>query len=230
MFDEFIGDWVPKNTNGEPYYLVHNGDVVDGVHHNSTTQFTHNITDQKAIAVKILKPIVEKCREMGGKYYHIRGTDAHAGVNGCDEEAVAKELRAVPRDGQFARFELWKRLGKGLIHFTHHIGGTSSSRYESTAVLTELTESFSESARWREQPPDMIVRGHRHRFVQVEIPSANTVATGVVVPGWQLKSGFVFKGGGRVSQPQIGGILISATKAGVFVRSKVWPIARPQEE
>src|SRR5260370_29961508 len=42
---------------------------------------------------------------------------------------------AIPTpDGQHARWELWKQVGKGLVHFSHHIGTTGTNHYESTAV------------------------------------------------------------------------------------------------
>ena len=68
LWNQFWDEFVPEATKGEPYAVVHNGDALDGVHHNSTTQITHNLTDQKRIAVALLKPIVEKCE---GRYYHI---------------------------------------------------------------------------------------------------------------------------------------------------------------
>ena len=38
LWREFWDEWVPEVTRGEPYDIVHNGDVIDGVHHNATTQ------------------------------------------------------------------------------------------------------------------------------------------------------------------------------------------------
>ena len=36
--------------NNEPYAVLINGDSLDGVHHNSTTQISHNLGDQAFIA------------------------------------------------------------------------------------------------------------------------------------------------------------------------------------
>src|SRR5437762_3193051 len=54
MWLEFWNKWVPKVTKGEEYYIVHNGDAIDGVHHNSVTQITYNIKDQIKIAKQVL--------------------------------------------------------------------------------------------------------------------------------------------------------------------------------
>lgn len=152
----FWDAFVPEATRGEPYVVVHNGDAIDGVHHNSTTQISHNLEDQQEIAYQLLKPIVERCE---GRYYHIRGTEAHVGKSAREEEVLAKRLGAIPnKEKQHARYDLWKWCGPKLIHFLHHIGTTGSQAYEATAVGKELTEEFTEAARWGRQPPDMIVR------------------------------------------------------------------------
>jgi hypothetical protein len=63
------------------------------------------------------------------------------------------QLNAVPEEaGRHPRWEVWIRLGRGLVHATHHIGTTGSQACESTAVMRELAEAsgFSERtlARW----------------------------------------------------------------------------------
>ena len=140
MWEDFWNNWVPMVTKKEKFILVHNGDVIDGKHHKSNTQITQNITDQKKIAYEILAPIIDK----SAGYYHIRGTDAHVGSSGEDEEDLARMLGAIPDEADNnARHEMWLRLGQRLIHFSHHIGTTSSSAYESTAVYKELVEALT---------------------------------------------------------------------------------------
>lgn len=206
-WDEFWGEHVPEATHGEPYVVLHNGDAVDGVHHNSVTQITNNLQVQANIAYDLMKPIVELCE---GRYFHIRGTEAHVGKSAQNEEGLAQRLGAIPNDeGQHARYDLWMETGGGLIHALHHISTTGSQAYESTAVHKELVESFTEAGRWGRRPPDMIVRSHRHRCIETNIPTHNGKARAFVSPCWQLKTPFVWKiPGGRLSTPQIGGAVI----------------------
>lgn len=213
MFDwwaEFWNEWVPAMTRGEPYCIVHNGDAIDGVHHRSTTQISHNLEDQQRIAETLMRPIVERCQATGGTYYHIRGTEAHVGQSGEFEERLARNLGAKPNaEGQYARFDLWKHVGSALVHLLHHIGTTSSAAHESSAVNAELTASYVEAARWGRRPPDYIVRSHRHRSIAVDLNAANGSAAAIVTPAWQGKTPFVWKvPGGRLSEPQVGGIVI----------------------
>lgn len=226
---DFWENWVPDATRGEPYAVVFNGDAIDGVHHKSTTQISQNLTTQRGIAYEVLKPVVERCE---GRYWHIRGTDAHVGASATDEEALAKSLGAIPNDdGQYARYDLWKSVGPRIVHLLHHVGSTGSQAYEATAVGKELVESFTEAARWDRRPPDAIVRSHRHRCIQIDIPTAHGNGFAVVTPAWQGKTPFAWKiPGARLAEPQFGGVLIRFAHDRLFCDKRVYTIERSPTE
>jgi len=235
MWEEFWSEWVPRVCRKEAYHVVINGDALDGVHHNSTTQISHNLGDQAKIAEAILKPVFEKCRSMGGTSYMIRGTEAHGGKSGVEEERLAKTLEAKPdRAGRHARYELWLRVGGpagALCHILHHIGSTGSSAHEASAVNAELTAEYVEAARWGKSPPDWVIRSHRHRCIVVDIDTARGYGGSIVTPGWQAKTPFAFKvAGARLAEPQFGGILIRHGDEEHYYRRRVWSIPRQEEE
>lgn len=233
LWETFWHEWVPEVTKGEPFDVVHNGDAIDGSHHNSTTQISHNLEDQSRIAEQVLRPIADLARDSGGTYYHIRGTEAHVGQSGENEERLARLLGAKPNtEGQHARFDLWKRVGtKCLVHLLHHIGTTGSAAHEASAVNAELTAEYVEAARWHREPPDFIVRSHRHRSIAVDLNSAKGYAAAIVTPAWQGKTPYVWKiPGARISEPQFGGILIRQGNEEFFYRRKVWSLDRSAEE
>ncbi len=226
-WEEFWGEWVPEVTHGEPFAVIHNGDAIDGVHHQSVTQTTHNLHTQVQMAYQMLKPVVEACE---GRYYHIRGTEAHVGKSAQQEEDLAERLGAIPNeDGQHARYDLWLEVGGALIHALHHVGSTGSQAYEATAVHKELVEMFIEASRWGNRPPDVMVRSHRHRSIKISIPTDNTMAQAVVTPCWQGKTPFAWKiPGARLATPQFGGISIHWNDKMVFTREKIWTVSRSQ--
>lgn len=202
----FWDEFVPEATRGEPYVVVFNGDALDGVHHRSVSQWSHNLEDQRRAAEIILDPVADRAE----RYYHIRGTEAHVGSSAQDEETLARSLGAIPNDeGQFARFDLWIEVAGCLGHILHHVGTTGSQAYESTAVHKEIVEEFTEAGRWDQQPPDFVVRSHRHRYMFTAMSTARGPAYSIVTPAWQGKTPFVWKiPGGRLSQPQWGGVVI----------------------
>lgn len=223
--------WVEQVAEGQPYDLVMNGDCLDGVHHGSTTQISHNVADQRRLAIEILRPRVEAA----ARYFHIRGTEAHVGKSAEDEETVARELGAVPNEeGQRARYDLWLRMGHArgpLVHFLHHIGTTGSAAYEATAPHKELVESYAEAGRWGDEPPRAIVRSHRHRALRIHLPVDDGEALAVVTPAWQLKTPFAWKiPGARLAQPQIGLVVLKfGEEAGLYARSFTRRMERSKE-
>lgn len=230
-WDEWWGERVPEYTKDEPYVIVVNGDIIDGIHHQAKTQISQNLSVQSDIAKTLLAPIIEnkKCKE----YYHLRGTEAHVGKSAEEEERLAKDLGAVPDDetGNYSRWEMWLRLDKALIHFSHHIGATSSSAYESTAVYKELVEAFNEAGRWKDEPPDVVVRSHRHRQFEVTIATEKGMGKSIVTPGWQLKTPFTYRmASGRASTPQVGGyVLRTGDGDEIYSRFHVWKLGRTKE-
>lgn len=226
---QFWDEWVPTVTRGEPFGVIVNGDTLDGKHHGSVHQFAHNLEEQKRVAESILEPIVDMCE---GRFYMIRGTEAHVGPSGQAEESLAKSLGAHPNKiGQYARYDLWKRIGNGLVHCLHHIGTTSSSAYEGTAVNKELSEEFLESARWGEDAPNIIVRSHRHRHFKVQIPAKSGFAIAEVTPGWQAKTPFAWRiAGARLAPPQFGGIVIRHGDEDLYTRNYTKTIGRSDIE
>lgn len=231
IWEAFWGEWVPRVTKKEPWDLVMNGDALDGVHHNSTTQISHNLKDQHGIAEASLKPAVSACLRSGGRYYHVRGTEAHVGKSAVEEERLAKELKAVPNEeGQHARWELWTRVGGHLCHFQHHIGTTSSMAYESTAVHKEWQEMQAHCSEAGIEPPQVIVRSHRHRHFETRKSFRDGYGISTVTPAWQLKTPYTYKiAGARLSQPQFGGILIRAGDEELHTRFFVKRLERPRE-
>lgn len=203
---EFWDVWVPFNTKNEPFIVVHNGDAIDGSHHGATTQWSQNMADQRRAAVALLKPEISRAEA----FYMIRGTEVHVGKSGVEEETLGEELGAEPdATGRYARWELMKLLGKHQIHFTHHIGTTSSSNHESSAVNAEISMMMANYARMGMIPPQVVVRSHRHRHIEVRIPTKDGYGCAFTTAAWQLKTPYVYRlPGGRTGFSQVGGSLI----------------------
>lgn len=217
-------EWVPHVTKGEPYAVVVNGDILDGVHHRSVTQIDHNLTTQREIAYELLAPV----RDRANKMYMVRGTESHVGQSGQDEEEVAKRLGAVRDErGMHSRYELWMDLGGALVHCAHHIGTTGSMAYETSALMRELAELMGDSARWGHEPPDVVVRSHRHRHVEIRVPTRHVYGICFTTAAWQLRTPFAYKvPGGRVATPHIGMSLIRYGDEEIYTRHLVETIPR----
>ncbi|OQB96745.1 MAG: hypothetical protein BWX86_00587 [Verrucomicrobia bacterium ADurb.Bin122] len=224
--------FVRETCKGEAVSVVVNGDALEGRHHNAITQWTQNLSDQRRAAYRLLMPVAEYARSTGGAFYLLRGTEAHDGRSAEDVEGLARELGAVRDEtGNHARNELWLRVGRSAapVHFLHHVGTTGSAAYEATAVGKELVEAFVEAARWAETAPAGVVRSHRHRCIQIKMPSAVGNSFSVTTPGWQSKTPLAWRiPGARQAPAQFGGILIrdGGATEGLYVRTHTYTMRR----
>jgi len=226
-FEEFRTEFVPRATKGEKYALVVNGDALDGVHHGSTTQVSHNMVDQLAIAEAVLRPFVEQAK---GGYYHIRGTEAHVGQSGEFEERLARMLGAIPdAEGNYARWALRLRIGDHLTHWTHHISASTSPFAQSSALQREQTKMFVHTGKWRDDPYSLLVRSHRHVHSEISERASFGKVTTLVLPAWQMVTPYVYKVS-PMSQPEVGGSIVRLADDELFTRTFLKRVDPPREE
>ncbi len=200
-------EWAYKHVGKDKFILVHCGDIIEGAHHRSTQSATGNLTVQSRLAIDMMMPHVTRAAQ----YYQVRGTEAHVGQSAQEEEAIAAALGAVKSDGNFSHWMIWMRFHGKLLNFAHHLGSTTSSAYESSALMRETVASFTESGQFKISAPDYIIRGHTHRYLKIEGPGG---WTSIKLPGWQLKTSFVHRID-RMRSPMIGGVIISETPDGL---------------
>ena len=242
MFDRWIDFWtkfVPEATEGEPFDVVFNGDMIDGRHHGQDMLITNDLTEQVDIALACFRPVF--ARESVAKHlrrlFLVDGTECHCGLANETQKFLAARLPVTPdAHGNIVRRELWLEIGQkgrhnALAHFLHHIGSTSVSAYETTAIHRELVEAFQEAARWRNRVPDLVIRSHRHRQAKTSVPSENGLAIAEVTAGWQGKTPHVYRiAGGRQAIPQFGGTAIRSGPLDTYTRSCVWGFKRTKTE
>jgi hypothetical protein len=98
-----------------------------------------------------------------------------------------------------------------------------------------FTAELNEAARWGDEPPDYVVRSHRHRAIAIDLDmrkkGKSVYAAGIVTAGWQGKTPFCFKiAGGRMAQPQFGGLCIRTGDEEHYYRRLTFHLDRPEVE
>ncbi len=68
-----MNGWVTKITDGHPYDIVINGDIVDGIHHKTLQVMTPDLGDQ----VTAVKQILGELMEQSSTIHIIKGTESH---------------------------------------------------------------------------------------------------------------------------------------------------------
>ncbi len=234
---EFWNVFVPEATEGEPFDIVLNGDLIDGRHHQQDSLITNDLSEQVDIAVACFKSVFAGKKSKARRLFVVDGTECHCGLANETQKFLASRWPvSADESGNLVRRELWLEIGQkgrhnALAHFLHHIGTTGTSAYETTAVHKELVEAFQEAARWHNRVPDIVIRSHRHRQAKTSIASANGLAIAEVTAGWQGRTPHCFKiAGARQAIPQFGGTVIRSGPIDCYTRSAVWGFTRTQSE
>ena len=216
--------WVEKETGGR-YNVLVNGDLIDGVHHSAVTQWSQHLLDQRRACIELLKPI----RARANRFIVVRGTESHVGQSGQHDEAIAEALDAERSpSGTYSHWEVYLRLGGGLVHIAHHIAATSSPFAKSSALQRQIALSYVNSGRWGDEPPVMFVRSHRHQCSWVGEPCKQGIVTCLVLPAWQLKTPYVHRLA-LMQEPEYGGAILFSGDNGVYHKPWVERVERPDE-
>lgn len=224
QWELFWREFVPAVTGGEPFSVLANGDLTEGKHHRSVQTISDHEGAHVGAAIRVLQPV----RDQAEQLWIVRGTEAHVGPSAGHEEAIATAIEADGNGQTSSHWETWMEFGPHIIHACHHVGTTSSTAYELSALSRELVANLGEAAQWGNRPADLLIRSHRHRFAYGGFPTSRGVTELVVLPAWQLRTAFAFK---KVSMrlPQIGGVVFGYDQWGIFKREFIWVPPRDGE-
>lgn len=210
----------------EEKWLLLNGDLVEGDHHNTGQVIgRHGLYDGS-----VARRCLEVPLELGfDRIFVVRGTPSHVGQQGKVEEGIAKSLKedSYPVEGDpVACTESWWHLradaGRFRVDALHH-GRTGYRRWtrpNATALLAAdiLMEHVDCAPEHEpERPPDLCIRSHVHKWAD----SGDQHRVRVVqTPAWQLHTEYGHK---KVpeSLADIGGALVEMDET-IEVRRKLY--------
>ncbi len=205
---EFHDEFVPWATRGEPYALCHGGDIVDGVHHRSTSQATQDMEAQESLAVADMAPLVSRA----AAYFQLAGTPAHDGESWVAARRIADRLGAVQNEGSSSHLhpELRLMVGDAMIQDTHHVSGTGLHKSMPTGITSDAIEQFITAAKSGSECPQVFLRHHCHHASRSGgfLRDPNVWWNAVSVPGWQLKGPYPWKVGARNHLTHFGGVVV----------------------
>lgn len=191
--NQFIADV----AGDDPYALVLNGDLIEGIHHGTKQVWSPEVADHARCAVETLRPLAEKA----AKTFAIYGTEIHVGNS---EVSIADSLQAEvnPETGKKA-FERLVVDVNGVRHvFRHHIGSTIRRGLAGTQLSVNLAEEQLEAINNGEEIPRVVCVAHRHKYGTYKDDNGMCI----VSPPWQALTRFGHK---VVSQAR--------TKPGVYL-------------
>jgi len=197
--------------------VVHAGDAVEGLHHDSTQVVTMRMDEQERIHETCMDQALQIAgfdARNGDLLYYVQGTSpTHSGPGGEREERIARDLGAVPKirpthaaededEGSKANKDgcfLWERLlldinGK-LFDIAHHGANLGTRPWTRDnpfrSILKGVYFNCLESGA---RMPDYWVRAHKHTAYFDIFPGGNGhTIHGYITPAMQTKTEFVYK-------------------------------------
>ena len=188
--------------------VVHCGDLVEGIHHETTQIVSNRVDTQENIAAISLDKAFRIAMMDGDKYYQISGTESHAGNGSSSEERVAKDLdHVVPvweqtffdeegekKNGRYTWDRLYREINGVVFDISHHGGSVGQRAWTEENGLYNKIKSIYWTCVDNHKPiPRYWIRGHNHKYVRAEYRGRNGIITGIMLPGYQIKTGFVYK-------------------------------------
>ncbi|MEA4811146.1 MAG: hypothetical protein VB108_01095 [Anaerolineaceae bacterium] len=196
LHEQWVDYWAYVRTLSKRRRLIvaHLGDVIDGNHHGST-QLVSEVGDQYEMAMQLLEPI----RGFANTFVGIFGTGpSHGGMDNADEAAIYSKLGA-----DYVGQQVTLSIDGVLVDLAHH-GRASARNYSSTAV-SQAAEVMLEYAQSGDPLPNLILRGHRHKF---QDSGAHFEQTRLIqCPAWQLKTSHGWKVATN-ARSDIGGVIV----------------------
>ncbi len=180
-------------------YLIFNGDLHDGDHHQTAQIITRNIATMQNIAADVLDPLAQ----IADKMFLVRGTEAHVGKSAAMEENIARDMGFQKNGKVYSWWQLLARFKSHWFDIAHHTSMGSTPVGKGNAANKLATETIFEYANRGQKPPDYVVRSHVHRHAD---SFHNYVTRAIILPCWQYNNAFAHRiAPGKL--PDIGGMI-----------------------
>lgn len=205
-FEKFAEE-LKQARQGKQIKLVHNGDAIDGDHHQSADVCTINVLEQAKIHVDLMEEFKKRIDwQQGDELYYTRGTQTH--VNEL-ENWIGEQVNAVP-DGDFFVYDLLNLETNGTLStFAHHGPSRGEGDNEGNSMRNWLRSIKQERTKDQKRIADVIWTSHVHyptysSYIWREKMEFRTMH-GIITPAWQRKTSFGWQVA-SLKEEKIGGV------------------------
>lgn len=177
-------DKLVKRFNAD-LFIIFNGDVCDGDHHDTRQIITKNESTQIRMVTHLLDPVVQRAKEV----FFVRGTKAHSGHQGAMEEKIAEDLGGHPAlrtNGDIASWSWWelkldiKGVRMDIKHHTTRSRVPRSKGHSANRLAADTQQIYTDNG-WK--LPHLVFRSHVHVS---EDSHDNHWTRAIILPCFQL--------------------------------------------
>lgn len=196
---------IKKARKNKRLILVHNGDAIDGDHHNSSDVCSVNESEQIDIHVELMEETKRMLDwQRGDKLYYTLGTDAHTKETESD---IAKKMNAEMDGSEYVFDELELVVNARRLLFVHHGPRAGSGANEGNPIRGWLKTIYYNALKDLCPPPDVVYSAHVHNPSMGVFEYRNkmnfNIMYGIITPPFQVKTRWA-KGVAPVVRNKIG--------------------------
>lgn len=168
-----------SNIKGKKIGIL-NGDILDGDCKDRTFEI---ISKNPADVLKMGAYVLDPFMKMMDESYFVMGTEAHIGKSGNLEETLAEDFGCVPvSENKYLHDILYLDVEGVKVQIAHHCTATGIPMNRHHPAANIATRTMFDYANRKEQPPDLILRAHMHKWYD----SFDNYATRCIIgPCWQ---------------------------------------------
>lgn len=189
---DYCADWVLQNRK-ERLIIVLNGDLIDGVHHNSLQLTTHVPHEQAEVFIWLMNRFLKRSgfsKNKGDLLYIVTGTESHTGDI---EYKIGEEIGAEPHDHLGAYDFLPLEINGKLFWFLHQGANVGKGPNKGDSIRNWLKAKYWELLEEKERIPDFVISSHYHQPFYNSYERPTMTMHGMVTGSFQLKTRFGIK-------------------------------------
>ncbi|MBS4058883.1 MAG: hypothetical protein KG029_00650 [Bacteroidetes bacterium] len=159
------------------------GDLLDGIHHDTTEIVSRDRDDMVTLAQDVLI----NCKRFDDKFLFVKGTSAHTGQNSELEKLVAKEFGAIKNnDGERVWEKVQFEINGTFFDVAHHTKtGQSKDGFYAPLIknLNRVEEDNPGKKRY------VVIRSHIHKYSSITLENTKTHIT---TPSLQMATNYIY--------------------------------------
>lgn len=193
---EMCANRIAEARRGKRLLLVHNGDAIEGAHHNTAQIASILPKEQKDVHIELMVYFKKAVAfQRGDQLYYTLGTETHTGEI---EDEIGEQLGAIETsDGVHAFNDIELTVNNNRLWWTHHGPSSGRGANKGNTLRNWLRDQFYERVNEGKLPPHVIHTGHTHDpYWQIYIgryEGSYFTVRGFISPSWQLKTRYGHK-------------------------------------
>jgi hypothetical protein len=207
---------VAEEREGRRLVVVHDGDAIEGSHHNNVDVCTRDMAEQAEIHLELIHEFKKAVGwRAGDLMYYVLGTDTHVLDT---EHEIANEAGAQQlADGGYVANHLELTIHGRTVWYIHEGARAGKGPNEGNALRNWLKDVYFDALKAHEQPPDVVYSGHVHQPTYTAYIGNDRmdfrVLHGIILPSWQIKTRYAYRVA-PVAKNMIGGVTQIITVGG----------------